>query len=64
MIVSAATSFSLVHTRNGRCDRSTRVTVSEKMRVPNFSLCALCRAPRCFNSSNNPAVLPFQHSGR
>ena len=51
IIVSAATSFSLVHTRNGRRDRSTRFTVSEKMRVPNFSLCAL-HTSRCCEHSN------------
>jgi len=45
MTVSASTSFSSVHKRKGRRDKSTFVTVSEKMRVPNFSLCALrCRA--------------------
>ena len=32
---------SSVTTVNGRFDRSTRVTVSEKMRVPNFADCAL-----------------------
>jgi hypothetical protein len=32
---------SSVTTVNGRLDRSTRVTVSEKMRVPNFADCAL-----------------------
>ena len=41
MTVSASTAFSSVQIMKGRLDRSTLLTVSEKMRVPKRSLCAL-----------------------
>ena len=46
--VSASTDLASVHTRKGRRDRSTFVTVSEKICVPNRSLCALGAAGRHF----------------
>ena len=50
--VSASTDLASVHTLKGRRDRSTLVTVSEKICVPKRSLCALCAAgERCCGKS-------------